>query len=157
MPASSIYIAIGYPWVVLGGATQGDPEDGSFSLLGRLHLTSSFFQILRFGRMAVVEPRMFPTWNFYLFEYRPCLYRLLALGSGMPVFLAILAWEDPRRPLALPRGWAAGGVVICISAVEAVSGWPAWVSCAIRGPMGVLPKNAGPVPFRTWTRLGKPE
>ena len=87
----SISTATGYLWVSFGGATQRDPIDGSFNLLGRLHLISSFFWILCSDCNGVVKPRLFPRRDIHLFEHRPCLCRLLALRSGMPIFLAILA------------------------------------------------------------------
>jgi hypothetical protein len=69
MSAPSISFTTGFLWAVFGGATQGDPEDGSFSFLGRFHLFSSFFRILYCGRVTIIEPYLFPWWNLHLFEY----------------------------------------------------------------------------------------
>lgn len=125
---------------------------------------SSFFRILCSSHMAVVEPRLFPRWDVHLFEYLPCLYRFLAPGSKMPVFLATLARKDSWRSLTLPREWAVGGVVIWVSAVKTIYGRSTWVlfcilapwvtlDCAIRGPIGALPKGTGarPLPYVDWT------
>ena len=114
--------------MIFDGATQGDPVDGSFSLLGRLHLISSFFRILRSGCVGVVEPRLLPRRRIYLFEHRPRLYWFLTLGGGVPIFLAVLAREDPWGSLTLPWERAAGCVVIRTPTVVTESGWPDGVS-----------------------------
>ena len=103
---------------------QGDPVDGSFILLGRLHLISSFLRILRFGCVGAVEPRLLPRWGIYLLEHRSCLYRLLTLGGGVPIFLAILAKNDPWSSLTLSWERAVGCVVIRTPTVVTISGWP---------------------------------
>ena len=120
----SLPSSIGYLWTILGGATQGDPVDGSFCLLGRIHLILSFFQILRSSCMGVIEPCLLPRWDVHLFEHWPRLHRLLALGSCMPILLAILAGKDLRSSLALSWEGAAGSVVIRTPTVVAKSGWP---------------------------------
>ena len=103
---------------------QGDPVNGSFNLLGHLHLSLSFFLILRSGIVGVVEFGLLPRWGVYLFEHRSRLHQFLALRSRMPIFLAILARKDPRSSLTLSRERAVGSVVIRTPAVVTVSGWP---------------------------------